>query len=416
MSVKQVFNTSAELDYPTVLPTLDLDFANSKTLDPRITFTRASGGSYVGADGYIKFAGVNEARFDHNPSTGESLGLLVEEARTNLFLRSQDLLTSPNLSGATLGDFFTSTVDALPSPSGSTNETVKFVSTPTTSQGLFLRQGGLSLTAQTYTVSVYVYVPTQAGVTNWQMLWDYADSADSVQTTTQTTFDRWVRISAPTTLTSTRSFIDFNFRINNSGAPTTSGITLYAWGAQLEAGAFPTSYIPTEASTRTRAADNASITGKNFSEWYNPTEGSVYCRYNRIGIQAASTTVPTPWGVSDGTFSNYMTLIGGYSVPSNRRFDIINSDSATAQLDFTGTETAQTFNKVCVTYKLNDIAGSYNAQTVLTDTSSNIPSVNQLCIGRRDPATLVDYLNGNISRLTYYPKRLPNSQLQTLTS
>ena len=111
-----------------------------------------------------------------------------------------------------------------------------------------------------------------------------------------------------------------------------------------------------------------------------------------------------------------MTLIGGYSVPSNRRFDIINSDSATAQLDFTGTETAQTFNKVCVTYKLNDIAGSYNAQTVLTDTSSNIPSVNQLCIGRRDPATLVDYLNGNISRLTYYPKRLPNSQLQTLTS
>jgi hypothetical protein len=51
MAVKQVFNTSAELDFPNVLPTLDLDFANSKTLDPRITFTRASGGSYVGADG-----------------------------------------------------------------------------------------------------------------------------------------------------------------------------------------------------------------------------------------------------------------------------------------------------------------------------------------------------------------------------
>jgi hypothetical protein len=79
MAVKQVFNTSAELDFPNVLPTLDLDFANSKTLDPRIDFTRASGGSYVGADGLIKYAGVNEARFDHDPVTGESLGLLVEE-------------------------------------------------------------------------------------------------------------------------------------------------------------------------------------------------------------------------------------------------------------------------------------------------------------------------------------------------
>ena len=48
MTTKQVFNTSAELNYPTVLPTLDLDFANSKTLDPRITFTRSSGGSYGG--------------------------------------------------------------------------------------------------------------------------------------------------------------------------------------------------------------------------------------------------------------------------------------------------------------------------------------------------------------------------------
>jgi hypothetical protein len=53
MAVKQVFNTSAELDFPNVLPTLDLDFANSKTLDPRITFTRSSGGSYVGADGLL---------------------------------------------------------------------------------------------------------------------------------------------------------------------------------------------------------------------------------------------------------------------------------------------------------------------------------------------------------------------------
>jgi hypothetical protein len=70
--------------YPTVEPSLNLDFANTKRLDPRITFTRASTATFVGDNGLIQSAAVNAARFDHNPATGESLGLLVEEARTNL--------------------------------------------------------------------------------------------------------------------------------------------------------------------------------------------------------------------------------------------------------------------------------------------------------------------------------------------
>ena len=71
-------------DYPTIEPSLKLNFADARALDPRITFTRASTATYVGRDGLIKTAGVNEARFDHDPTTGESLGLLIEEERTNL--------------------------------------------------------------------------------------------------------------------------------------------------------------------------------------------------------------------------------------------------------------------------------------------------------------------------------------------
>ena len=76
--------------YPNVRPTLDLAFAATKALDPRITFTRASTGTYVGSNGTLRTAGINEARFDHSPLTLESLGLLVEEARTNLLLRSEE--------------------------------------------------------------------------------------------------------------------------------------------------------------------------------------------------------------------------------------------------------------------------------------------------------------------------------------
>ena len=80
-----VFTSSIEVtaDYPTIKPSLNLNFARARALDPRITFTRASVGTYVGRDGLIKTAGNNEARFDHDPTTGESLGLLIEESRTN---------------------------------------------------------------------------------------------------------------------------------------------------------------------------------------------------------------------------------------------------------------------------------------------------------------------------------------------
>jgi hypothetical protein len=81
------------------VPSLDLRFADSKSLTDAvsgqnlITFTRASSGTYVGSDGLIKTALADVPRFDHDPETGESLGLLIEEQRTNLLLSSDTLVT-----------------------------------------------------------------------------------------------------------------------------------------------------------------------------------------------------------------------------------------------------------------------------------------------------------------------------------
>ena len=75
--------------YPQQRPTLNLNFAQSKILDPRITFTRTSTATYVDEDGFIKTADNDVARFDHDPVTGECLGLLIEEGRTNYFHGTQ---------------------------------------------------------------------------------------------------------------------------------------------------------------------------------------------------------------------------------------------------------------------------------------------------------------------------------------
>ena len=71
------------------IPTLDLTFSGKKSLVDRIsgnnliTFTRSSTATYIGSDGLVKYASANEGRLDYDQTTGESLGLLIEEARTN---------------------------------------------------------------------------------------------------------------------------------------------------------------------------------------------------------------------------------------------------------------------------------------------------------------------------------------------
>ena len=81
-------------DQPDIRPALNFDFSNSKELDPRFTFYRSSKASYVGEDGFVKFANQNVPRFDHDPATGESLGLLIEENRTNEIIDSVNMYSS----------------------------------------------------------------------------------------------------------------------------------------------------------------------------------------------------------------------------------------------------------------------------------------------------------------------------------
>ena len=91
MSILSLQKQSQNTDFPNVRPSLDLRFALAKKLDPRITFTRGSTGTYFGPDGLMKTAIENEPRFDHDPITGQSLGLLIEESRTNLITNSNTL-------------------------------------------------------------------------------------------------------------------------------------------------------------------------------------------------------------------------------------------------------------------------------------------------------------------------------------
>lgn len=255
--------------YPSIEPSLNLDFANTKRLDPRITFTRASTATYVGSNGLIQNAAVNEARFDHNPATGESLGLLVEEARTNVTTFSERVEGRSYVYGQTALD------NALLSPNG-TQTAIKIRSTIGT--GLAFIGYNTSISASsTYTFSIFAKAGewTRIGIRGYYDGTSYRLPHLTIDLATKQVIansgatapiildcgNGWIRISITFTTAATPSPLggEIDVECHNTALAQTNEVGdgtsgIYVWGAQLELGGFPTSYIPTPATFTSRAS------------------------------------------------------------------------------------------------------------------------------------------------------------------
>ena len=198
-------------------------------------------------------------RFDHDPVTGESLGLLIEEERTNYATQSANPSAWSATNGATKETFA-----AVTAPDGST-----------ITQGFRMPNGGsrvyptLSSPGTVEPVGS-VYARAVSGTATLSLF----IQGVGVQTGVTVPSDSWVRLNGTKASANTTAF---SVRGNFSQSED-----VYFWGAQLEAGSFPSSYIPTTGSAVTRAADVASIEGTNFSSWFNPDASTVYCEGNVI--------------------------------------------------------------------------------------------------------------------------------------
>jgi len=377
-------------DYPTIEPSLKLDFANARALDPRITFTRASRATYVGRDGLVKYAGDDEARFDHDPTTGESLGLLIEEGRTNLIPRSQELDAS------TWNKYFGSSVSAnyAIAPDGTqTADRIIFDGTPSGQITYnFPIEGDGLIPGQQYVFSAWV--KSDGSSNNGCSLYVGGTSIQIIPTS------EWKRIYlVRTAAAATGENPLFLCGVANS---------LLVWGVQFEEGSFPTSYIPTTATTATRSPDNASITGTSFSSWYNQSEGSVVTAFNPTlyvgpsdGGRAFRIDHQT---ISDNRIDYVVTGNGAY-----QPYVSINGVDPTGFGGINGTPfVVGTDYKISMGFAANDyVAYKNGTQTLSSTTPASVPIADRLSLGLA--------LNGHRKFFYYYPKRLTNTQLQTLT-
>ena len=194
--------------------------------------------------------------------------------------------------------------------------------------------------------------------------------------------------------------------------PTVGVLTLTVTGsvtmAQLEAGAFATSYIPTVASQVTRAADSASMIGNNFARWYNQTEGTLFG-------QASSAFIPasTAYGIATVRSTSANAIGIGLQADLNASASIIRSGDVTQAIFGAATANNQTY-KMGLAYATNNAAFSIGGAAVQTDATVVLPVVDALYIGQVRQGTIAG--TEHIQRIAYYPRRLANTELTSITS
>jgi hypothetical protein len=352
-------------------------------------------------------AAAGVPRFDHNPITGESLGLLIEEQRTNLLTYS----TYSNASGSTpptnwgIG-FNTGVTEFYDSFDFSG---AKQVRQSGTSQRAFLQQSITVTAGTTYTLSAYFSSVVGGG--DILAIGGLTAGFSGQGFLNGNAFTGPKRYSITFTPAANDSI---TLRVGLGTTTNATGVVIHEL-PQLEAGAFPTSYIPTVASQVTRSADVASMTGANFSSWYRAGEGTLYAEASLPAFSSTATIAQaTQAAISDGTGNNVIR-VRGFSFNGSSNWDAVIRANGTTYFDSAETVygTVNFVVKNAVGYKVNDAANSVNAGAAVSGTPSIIPIVNQMTIG----ATVAgaDIASQCIRRISFYPIRLTNAQLQAIT-
>lgn len=385
-------------------PTLDLNFALNKSLIDNVsgnnltTFTRSSGATYIGDDGLIKTAGINVPRFDHDPMTGQSRGLLVEDPLVMVGGEMQaggsNLLSTENVPNIIAPDGTNTAIYNYGSGTGSQYQTVgergavdsngkiytMTVFAKAGEQSRFMLVGGAEPSTKEAVFDVSTgtiirqptHVNSSASITPYKNGWYRCSVTFLRETAGANYFFFWLPMSGPTTY---------------GWAP---GTGMYFWGLNIaEDATFPTSYVYTDNGylTFSRAADNLSITGSNFTNIFSPSNAN-----------------GTMYGVANSPFSN-LTLFSVNAWPWRIQRELvgisnINISPISSGIKKVGITNGDGNNSVYV-----DGAQSWTGNVVNTSNGS------QLNIGMGDSR----YTNGTISRLIYWPRKLSDTVLQSIT-
>jgi hypothetical protein len=378
-------------------------------------------GGQVSGTPLLRTAAINEPRLEYDAS-GNPLGLLIEEARTNLVTYSDlssgwNWVNTTDIGGAATAPDGTQTATLMRENTAGTAHiafaAIVSASTSTTAS-IFAKAGGrryLQLTDSTNQPNWAMFDLEQGVVTE--------QKSSGITATIEPYGNGWYRCNAALTLPASGSTT--NFVWGSSILATTNGIRnvyqgdgtsgIYLWGGQVETGAFPTSYIPTSGSAVTRNRDLVSVPVERFG--YNTAQCSVAVNFNVsnwIGLPNDANFYRVfefegnTGSSTDGIFRN--------PVDNTVRYRFNEDDGTTAAIGAANLNVVlANGNKVAVGLKggsnyivMDGGTDGQGAGTAATNLYSSLILSSES-----------NLLNGHMKSLQYYPKRLSNEELQLLT-
>jgi hypothetical protein len=359
-------------------------------------------------------------RLDYDPVTLAAKGLLVEELRVNRFLHTAEFDNASYWT--TTGAVTAGMANAAVAPTGTS---VADALTEDTSTGVHRIYGAATLTAATYTMSLYVkangrqwlYFYLDTGIVTGFFNFTtntYVPATGSATVSSVPVGNSWYRVTVtyPNTNTSSQNlqiWLATNGTTNSYAGDGTSGV--YIWGAQLELGSFATSYMPNGSSVSgaTRNADVASVSTQAFP--YGATEGTVVINASVLTVSNPNTAMLYSFYADASNFINSFIWSGAPSTPRGT----VTSPAGADQANLTaGTVSANTAFKTAFGFKASDFGFSLNGSAASTDGTGTMPSTSaKLELGAQASGTL---LSGHIRQITYLPRRISNTELQTRTA
>ena len=409
--------------------TLDLSFLTPGTLDPRITFTRASTATYTDASGVVQTAAVNAPRWDYDPVTHALRGLLLEDQRTN------SVFPGIPAAGWSLTNI-TFVQSAGTAPDGS-NSFVKIAETATTGPHYSIAPGLQTLVAsQPYVFSVHA----RAGENRYlELVFDNNASVGTNATfdlLTGTVTGPAANVGGSTGSLATiralgggvyRCAVTSNLGANTSGRIAVqnsivatpagqfggnaytgvAGNGVYVWGAQFEQGDTPTSYIATTSGSVVRNIDSCLVPSANMA-WFTSPGGSWFAEFMFTAAAPSNSRIIGRPDTAGGVSPLLLTATRTCSQNDGASVATANAGAANAV-----TKGVSTWASGQATVCLNGGAVASSAALATGYGVFTTSGVRFLSVGA---ALSGDNTSGWLRRVSYWPRVLSDTEMQQVTT
>ena len=403
-----------------VLPRLALDFTTG-ILDSRVTIARLlNTATRVNSSGLIESVNANLPRFDYDPVTLAPKGLLIEEARTNLLLRSEEFDNATWAKSA----FATVTANTTSAPSGATTADTLAANTATTANPAEVFQAQTLAVSTQYAYSMFAKKNTSnfialrhTAVLGNPYAWFNLNTGTvgTVQaglTATITPFGNgWYRCTVVGTTAAVIGVnrVDAIVSDNDGNYVCASGGSIFLYGADLEAGAFATSYIPTTTTSLTRNADRVSMTGTNFSSWYNASSGTIAVQGDTLTVSNSNSMTICSFLLNSSNVTRFWMWSGQ---PANLRYNIVAGGATSAEI--VKAITANTRFNAVGSYKTDLFQYALNGGATTADASGAVPTgLTAFYIGSLDSVN--EPLSGHIAKINFYSQSLTSNEVQAFS-